>query len=84
MSVAGWHQVEGDNERVRYWDGTAWTDRYRPLTVHLSLTQAENSARIADDVRVIRGWVTFMGVLLIIGLVLGFLAGLGVLGSAQN
>ena len=30
-AVAGWYpDPEGDTSRLRYWDGTQWTDNYTP------------------------------------------------------
>lgn len=79
MSSAGWYDVDGDNDQVRYWDGNAWTDRYRSATAYYAKKHAQSAAKIASDVRVIKGWVTFMGVLVLIGLlgsiVFGTIAG---------
>ena len=31
-AVAGWYpDPEGDTSRLRYWDGTQWTDNYTPI-----------------------------------------------------
>ena len=31
-AVAGWYpDPEGDTSRLRYWDGTKWTDNYTPI-----------------------------------------------------
>ena len=69
--AAGWHIVEGDEERARYWDGTQWTEQYKSAAIYYAERQDRLLRRIAGDVRSTRGWVTFMGVLTLIGLIFG-------------